>query len=1046
MTHQDSSSSSVVLLMLLRAYCQAIAQLGEQAVVLEELELSRRQSMGKYHEAMRQYHELREQYDRQYSQHYQQYFSLPTPCYSWQTIDDTLQLVDFNPAAARFSRETLQQDAVIIGLQPEKFFWGFPAIYRHLISAYQTKQSASYHLEFNHLNLYLRAEYVFIAPDQVLLFLEDETEQALKEEQLRMKARQQSAIARLGQLSFDLEDLDKLLRQAVVFIARILDVPYSSLYRVQANTPSALLEAGYGWPVDLIGTVTASTQSSGSHVGYTLDCQQPVVIEDLRLEHRFKSEPLLHNYGVVSLLGIPIGSSGDPWGVLAIYSLDSRGFTQDEIYFLQAIANIIASAANRQQQTNQVNLLHRSIDAMSQGIVITNARLPQNPITYVNQGFETITGYNRTEVIGRNCNFLQGRATKQPALEELRLAILKGQIHRTVLRNYRKNGDEFWNDLQIFPVRDDQGYLTHFIGIQTDITEQRATENELYKAEDQFRQTFNLAPIGMAIADLQNQYQEVNQAWCQILGYERSSLLGMNVLDVTFPEDRQEDHLLNGQLHSGTIKQFQREKRFIAKDGRLIYALVQAVLVQNAEGKPQHVIQQMVDISDRKTMEAKLVHDALYDNLTNLPNRSLLNERLNQAIRRHQRYSAYNFAVLFLDLDHFKWVNDSMGHQIGDLLLQAFAERVKDCLRETDTLARLGGDEFVVLLDEIHRESYALQISERIHEVLQHPFILAGKEVFMEVSIGILQGVMDYGDPDDILRDADVAMYQAKSKGRARSEVFDQQLQSQLLNRRHLEQELREAIAQDALQVRYQPIVNLAQGTLAGIATKIYWEHPQNGWLESDAFLAIAAETGLIMPLTRWSVTTICQNLQQWQVTTHKTQLQLHYAITNRQLHDLFFAEFLLQVQDNYGIQPEQIVLEFRENTQIEAEREIRQHLVQLRKLGAQIYLDGFGGNHLSLDSLYQQLVQGITIEPALLYDSYHEADDPTAFLEAVVNLSHSLNLKILVKDIATPAEWVMLRDLGCCFGQGSLFGDWQTAPAIADLLHHRWELPMVQS
>jgi diguanylate cyclase (GGDEF)-like protein/PAS domain S-box-containing protein len=994
---------------------------------------------------MRQYHEIKEQYDHQYSQHYQQYFALPIPCYSWQAVDNTLQLVDFNPAAARFSRETLQQDSVVIGLQPEKFFWGFPALYRHLVSTYQTKNSARYHLEFNHLGLYLRVEYVFIAPDQVLMFLENETEQVLKEEQLRMKARQQSAIAKLGQLSFDLEDLDKLLRQAVVFIARILDVPYSSVYKLQANTPSALLEAGYGWPVDLIGTVTVSTQPTGSHVGYTLEQQQPITIEDFRLENRFKSEPLLHNYGVLSALSIPIGSSTHYWGVLAIYSLDLRFFTKDEVYFLQAIANIIASAANRKHQTSQVNLLHRSIDAMSQGIVITNAKLPHNPIIYVNRGFEDITGYSKAEIIGKNCNFLQGRETKQPALEELRAAILKGQIHRTVLKNYRKNGDLFWNDLQIFPVRDHQGYLTHFIGIQTDITEQRATEDELYTAEDQFRQTFNLAPIGMAITDLQGRYREVNQAWCRILGYELPTLLQMNSLEVTYPEDREEDRLLNLQLSSGAIKQFQREKRFLAKDGRVIYVLIQAVLVHSSEGKPLHVIRQMVDISDRKTMEAKLVHDALYDNLTNLPNRSLLNERLQQAIRHHQRYPSYNFAVLFLDLDHFKWVNDSLGHQVGDLLLQAFAERVQECLRETDTLARLGGDEFVVLLDEIHRESYALQISERIHEVLQHPFALAGKEVFMEVSIGILQGVMDYKNPDEILRDADVAMYQAKSKGRARSEVFDLQLQSQLFNRRHLEQELREAIAQERLQMRYQPIIDLHQGTLAGIATKIYWEHPKDGWIEPDAFLAIAAETGLIMPLTRWSLIVVCQNLQKWQVTTKNTKLQLHYPIANRQLHDLFFAEFFPQLQGKYGIHPEQIVLEFSENNLGDADREIRQQLTQIRKLGAQVYLDGFGGNHLSLGSLYDQLVQGITVEPMLFKESFHHEEDPKAFLEAIVNLANSLNLEILVKDITTPTEWKVLRDLHCSFGQGQLFGDWQTSQEITTLLQHHWELPVVQ-
>ncbi|NJN71353.1 MAG: diguanylate cyclase [Limnothrix sp. RL_2_0] len=434
-----------------------------------------------------------------------------------------------------------------------------------------------------------------------------------------------------------------------------------------------------------------------------------------------------------------------------------------------------------------MNLLHRSIDAIAQGVVITDPRQEHNPVIYVNQGFENITGYTQAAIMGKNCKFLQGRETDQYNIELLRQSILRGQPHQTIIQNFRKNGELFWNELQIFPVRDSHGYLTHFIGIQTDITEQKAAADRLHKTEDQFRSTFELAPIGMAITNLAGDYIKVNQSWCSMLGYDLPEMLTLNYTDVTHAEDLPEDLGFNKDLATGKRNEFQREKRYLTKEGKVIFAIIQAVLVQQADGQPLHVIRQMVDISDRKNMEQRLVHDALYDNLTGLPNRVLLHERLLQSLKHHQRYANYEFAVLFLDLDHFKWVNDSLGHHVGDLLLKAFAKRVQDCLRDTDTLARLGGDEFVVLLDEIHRKTYALQISERIHEVLQEPFHLADKEVFIDVSIGILQGKKDYENPEAILRDADVAMYQAKSLGRSRSEVFDTSLQEQILQRRHLE-------------------------------------------------------------------------------------------------------------------------------------------------------------------------------------------------------------------------------------------------------------------
>jgi diguanylate cyclase (GGDEF)-like protein/PAS domain S-box-containing protein len=1035
--HLEEKDTSCLL--LLRFYLMTLVELSVEREQAASETLEKRNISAKYQEAIQQYHHLKEQYDHQYSQQYQQYFSLPIPCFNWQLIDETLQLVDFNPMAARFCYESLGQDGVNIGQTPEKTFLGLPALYRYLHKYYQLGVSASHRLQFAHLDLYLRVEYVFIAPDQALMFIINESEQVLTELKLRRKVRQQSAIAKLGQISLGSDNLEKFLNQAVVFVARTLGVDYCSLYSVQPNVPSCLLRAGYGWPVDLVGEVTVSTQASRSHVGQTLAEQTAVVIEDLRLETRFKGETLLHNYRIVSGLSALIGMPEQPWGVLGVYTVETRSFADDEMHFLQAIAHIVNGTVERFEHTAQMNLLHRSIDAIAQGVVITDPRQEHNPLIYVNQGFDRITGYTKAEVIGKNCNFLQGRETNQQNLNQLREAIMRGQPHQTTVRNFRKNGEPFWNQLQIFPVRDNSGCLTNFIGIQTDITEQKAAADRLHKTEDQFRSTFELAPIGMAITNLEGDYIEVNQSLCNILGYDLNELLTLNYADITHADDMAEDLRVNQELATGKKNQFQREKRYITKDGKVIFALLQAVLVKKTDGTPLHVIRQMVDISDRKNMEQRLVHDALYDNLTGLPNRTLLHERLLQSLKHYQRYANHEFAVLFLDLDHFKWVNDSLGHHVGDLLLKAFAKRVQDCLRETDTLARLGGDEFVVLLDEIHRKTYALQISERIHEVLQEPFHLADKEVFMDVSIGILQGQMDYENPEAVLRDADVAMYQAKSMGRSRSEVFDTRLQEQMIQRRHLEDGLREAIAEESFVMRYQPIFDLGTGEMVGVAAQINWHHPDDGWISPSSFLAIAEETGLINPLSRWLIHSACADLKQLQNQGGNTPLKLHLAISARQLRGVYLIDLLEALPSEYDFPLDQLVLEFRETVFAKEEQEIRQQFIQLRQLGVKIFLDGFGTSNMSLSSIYHQLVHGLILEPETLKESWMEtAGDRHEVLEAMVSLANSLNLRILARGIQTQEQWQILEKLHCSFGQLSPLDQWQTLEEITQLLSQK--------
>lgn len=341
-------STQLPFVWLLRSYQQAIATIKEQEMYIQSMETTLHQNLNKYHEAMGQYHQLRQQFDHQYSTQYQQYFALPIPCYTWQWLDGQLQLIDFNPAAARFSGDRLHQPMVALGHQPERLFLGLPALSRYLLESYSAQTSCTYHLAFEHLQLYLQVDYVYLEPDQMSMFVADESEQVLREQQLRQKAKQQSAIARLGQLGLATEvcnptHLDRLLRQAVTSVARILALPFASIYQRRSPHHPYGLVAGYGWGTELVGQVTLNGAAELSHGGYVLGTKEMVIIKNLTHETRFQPEPLLINHNIVSGVGLLIGTEEQAWGVLAVYNTESYEFSADQLNFLRAIANILAT-------------------------------------------------------------------------------------------------------------------------------------------------------------------------------------------------------------------------------------------------------------------------------------------------------------------------------------------------------------------------------------------------------------------------------------------------------------------------------------------------------------------------------------------------------------------------------------------------------------------------------------------------------------------------------------------------------------------------------
>jgi diguanylate cyclase (GGDEF)-like protein/PAS domain S-box-containing protein len=437
------------------------------------------------------------------------------------------------------------------------------------------------------------------------------------------------------------------------------------------------------------------------------------------------------------------------------------------------------------------------------------------------------------------------------------------------------------------------------------------------------------------------------------------------------------------------------------------------------------------DVSERKHAEDRLVRYALNDALTGLHNRVFLMERLRMALERAKRHPDYRFAILFLDLDRFKVINDSLGHPIGDQLLREVAQRLTACLRTNDTLARLGGDEFVIVLDDVYEGSDMLRAAERIHAAIEKPFELGGYSVYTSTSVGIALSHPRYAYADEIVRDADIALYRAKAKGRSCSAIFDSELHAQALERFQLENELRQALERQELRVYYQPIIDLTTGHLHGFEALIRWQHPQRGLLSPGVFLEVAEESGSITPISWWVLEHACQQLAEWQRDYPVAkQLTISVNLATRQIKQTDFVQQVLQTVQKYAIQPKQLLLELTETMLLDSAEQIAAMLRELQGHGIQTHLDDFGTGYSSLSALQQFPISLIKIDRSFT-GHLLDTSKTVAFAKTIIVLAQSLQIDTLAEGVETRQQLIQLQSMGCRYAQGFLFAkplDAQTA------------------
>ena len=509
--------------------------------------------------------------------------------------------------------------------------------------------------------------------------------------------------------------------------------------------------------------------------------------------------------------------------------------------------------------------------------------------------------------------------------------------------------------------------------------------------------------------------------WKAMLGYGPAELTDApgEWLARVHPDDRAAlSQALDAHL-AGTSARFEHEHRVQHRDGSYRWMLARGVAVRDRAGHATRLVGTQTDVTARREAERRLQHDAMHDALTGLPNRVLFLDRLDQAIRRARRQRAPSTAaVLILDLDRFKAVNDSLGHAAGDRLLVAVAKRLEGAVRPTDTVARLAGDEFTLLVSDVGHPREAITVAERVHHALQSPIELDGRELFVDASIGIALAGRDAA-PEQVLRDADVAMYRAKARGTGGHAVYDSAMQAQVRRRLDLEGELRRALDEQALRVAYQPIVQAATGRIAGFEALCRWPDGRGGFHAPADFMPIAEETGLIATLGEWVLRAACVRLAEWRATAHGGALTMGVNVSPRQLTDPAFPDRLAGALAAARLEPAALRLEVSERELARDPDGLRRTLTHLLAAhGVRSHIDNFGMGASSLRALHGFPADAVKIHRSLVMGMAHDA---RAFevVKALVGVAHNLDLEVIAEGVETAEQLHHLKLLGCEFAQG---------------------------
>ncbi len=555
-------------------------------------------------------------------------------------------------------------------------------------------------------------------------------------------------------------------------------------------------------------------------------------------------------------------------------------------------------------------------------------------------------------------------------------------------------------------------------------------------SERRFHSAFTHASIGMALVSFDARVLQVNAALCTLLGVDDPKAVTHHPFSDFI--DTEHAALLNDrlmQLNSQQVASFTVELRLRHREGLEVWAAVHGSLFSEIDSTSPCLILQVQDVTGRRQAEAGLHHIAFHDSLTGLPNRRLFNDLLTQALARVQTEPQRHFGLMFLDFDRFKLINDSLGHAVGDEFLIAVARRIQHQVRPNDVVARLGGDEFAILAEDLGNQSYCVSLADRLLEALRQPVQIAGTEITTSASVGITFSGMGYATPADMLRDADTAMYKAKTAGKARYALFDTALHTEVSHRLRLEGDLRRALAAGQLSVAYQPLFDLNSGRITGFEALARWDHPELGLVSPLTFIGVAEDAGLMVPLTDFMLRSACRQLHEWQQAhACHAALNMHVNVSGNDIaHPAFVARVTAALVDA-RLQPQYLTLELTENILMKRLEAALPMLKELRRLGVCLSVDDFGTGYSSLQHLSSLPVNSLKIDRAFIA-ALHNGSNEAAVVRAVIMLGKSLGKAIIAEGIETEDQLDQLRQMGCESGQGYHLSRPLASPAIEALL-----------
>ncbi|MCS6813491.1 MAG: EAL domain-containing protein [Cyanobacteria bacterium] len=588
-------------------------------------------------------------------------------------------------------------------------------------------------------------------------------------------------------------------------------------------------------------------------------------------------------------------------------------------------------------------------------------------------------------------------------------------------------------------------HLTRLVGVsyicaiapipdpQLDDQDEQSTHEPV---DDRFRQLVDsITDYAIFMVDPTGCILSWNPGAKAIYGYDKAEIIGASITQLYSPDDVWQNKPARELEIAAMTGRFEVEDYRLRRTGDSFWAHV--VMTSLLDGHDQLLGFAVVtkDVTNWRQTEEELLYNAFHDALTGLPNVALFKERLSQAFRHSKRQEDYQFAVLFLDVDRFKVINDSLGHRIGDELLVAIAQRLKFCVRSGDTVARLGGDEFAILLENIKNVQQAVEVADRVHQELMEPFVLQGHEIFTNASIGIAPSSLNRDQPEDLLTDADTAMYRAKALGRGRYEVFDEAMHLQAARILQIEHDLNWVLERQELHLHYQPIISLRNYQVEGLETLVRWQHPTWGTVFPGEFIPVAEETGAIVEIGYWILETACQQMQQWQQQlSDYSKLTISVNLSARQFNQPNLVERIAAILDKTSFDPQYLKLEITESVLLGNPEQVSAVLTQLKAMGIRLAIDDFGTGYSSLSYLHRYPVDTLKIDRSFV-DRIDSDGEKLELVRTIITLAWNLGMDVVAEGVETSTQLAQLRALQCESVQGYYFSRPLPQDAVATWL-----------